>query len=186
MLENDRRPSGELRFYLSETHKRIGELSDAIEKMGYVSVYLEYVSSYRPFQIDHLKNTLLAFDKSVQHIQGTVGASKSSPRKFRPRNKLLERLWKLWQEAKGLRAPRISNFGGEYSGPFLDFCLAILGAFGSRQDPNVIGKAITKVIKRVEDPDRCQRDLSCTSCYLTNMRASSDRNSRVRILSRRF
>jgi len=136
----------ERRDFLFELARRAEQLEEAISKAGGVERGLIF-DTFPPSRLDIDR---LARDAHNLAIAAKVASRHVTPSRAGARGnvsviELLCKLWRIYREALGPNAPRISREGTRYGGPFFDFAQDVLELFAARRMSNAsLGKAIQK------------------------------------------
>ncbi len=145
----------ERRKFLRELASRAALLEEALAKMGSVERGLIF-DVVPPARLDltaieagaHLLT--LAATVAARHVKSSKRGARGDPETIG----LLGALWRIYREAFGMKARRISRVGTEFRGKFHDFASDVLRLFGVRRMSNAsLGKAIQKAQNAVDVRD---------------------------------
>lgn len=142
-------PLGSVRkMFLQKMALRADGLVEAISKLGPAERNLILAISPQ-LDLDSLERTVHELERTSQIAARRILLSPAGRRGDQDTLNLLCKLWRLYQNAFGGNAPRITRSGDAYSGKFFDFADDVLRLIGIHKNNNGLGKAIEKAQKRV-------------------------------------
>lgn len=144
----------ERRSFLLELAQRADLFREAVHKLGIPDRGLIFDCMLQPVDLAALEResrSLAAAAKvAARHVSSSKRGAKGNPDTIN----LLCKLVRIYREAFGPDAPRISRFGTQYGGKLFDFAEDVCRLFGVRDGGNnSLGKMLQKALNAVDARD---------------------------------
>ena len=152
-VESGPPPTGSVRReFLRELSQRAELLAEAIGKIGVADRAVMLKADLR-LDLEALTRMLHHVSSASRAAMQKVPPSRPGARGRADTIELLCKLWRLYREAFGPGAARVTRVGTVYGGKFFDFADDTLRLFGVRMSNAALGKVIQKAQRAVDARD---------------------------------